>query len=1363
MTSTRVALLLSLLIGLPDSAVAYTFGQQPLSDVRLVADYHINNCGGLTSDKLVAYMLTPTWWEVADATASFTPSPMALSRSPLDDGPTLSPPGQSQAGDPYRRAFWHPGIGAWQLDDSGDGISLAIEKFNIYASAWKVADGFCERYRSGDHSALNMFHPWSACASDGRFNTPDRDHCASTFDKLSNGQTFQEDPSTSSLGGSVMHTCGLLSQPVPFMCFYVQPTVPPAQGYTGSFIYSPYDGSANHSSPLAKPFYVYKQWPQPGDSNSYEWRYWMASVTGFGHDVAARRTYGIYSKTSLCWISDDPTLSSQSAQCNLYQSDIGLCDVSTSTGTCLGQFQSDGKTPIPVGGDTVENTVKFRGFVTDPLGRQIGLEIELHRLTENGGSFTGSPTQTSPLVDSGHLAEATANGLIGDNYHWRARTVNAAGERSSWSSYGNNSDSAADFTVGGSCHLLVDTGSGLVRVNCPPPPPGCYNLTLARNDSSGGGLPTASPAHSSGCGTGQYVASENIQVSAYPASSFGVGSWSGTGNDASTSTTNSLVMPGSSQTVTVNYVHLTQNSQPTLTTGVFDQVTATSANLHGWVNPNGLGTNVYFAYGTDVVHSPSYTGQQYIGLGTTTVPYSAVAANLACGTTYAYYAIGSNSAGTGNGQIQTFMTGSCPTSSAPTITSEWADGITQTSAALYALINPNGLQTTGNFQYGTNPASPTSTPPQPMGSATSSVELGWAINGLSCGTTYSFNAVASNSAGPSAGLWQTFRTLDCSTSRPSVANESVDGITQASATLHAIITPNGGNLAYAFFYYGLTSTYTNATPLQSVGTGSNGLAFTQSVSGLACGTLYHYQVTGQNSAGPTSGIDQTFRTVDCGGQPWGNGTVVVQATLDGAPWTGNVAYSVVGGFGYSYGSTVPASFPVSTVGIGIYGIQDIFGGPNAALVAVTPGFQRLADGATLTYTLQFSSGPSSQTGTIVVNATLDGGPWTGPLAYTVYGPHSFDGSGETTFPNLPAGAYGIVPNSGGPAGAAFAAVSPSGSDMTLLPGGTLTFTFAYETSPHMGILNTQATLDGSPWSGNITFQVSGPAGTFTHVFAPEIFVVPEGTYNVQYVSGGPPGTQFMGISPISQQIVSVSSQSTFSLDFASDASIPQVTTGAADGITQYSVNLHGNVNPNGSFTIASIEYGPDTNYNYIGGNDIAGQGTAPLEYTEAISEPLQCGTLYHYRATASNLWTTVHGTDMTFTTAPCDPTAGSFFHTVSPCRLLDTRTPGDPNGPAIVGGEIRKVQFIGLCGVRARTTAVAVNVTVVHPSADGFLTLAPTISSSPTSTINFRPGQVRANNQVVALNPDGTLSVLCGMNAAGSVDYIIDITGYFQQ
>ena len=83
----------------------------------------------------------------------------------------------------------------------------------------------------------------------------------------------------------------------------------------------------------------------------------------------------------------------------------------------------------------------------------------------------------------------------------------------------------------------------------------CYALTL--NHSGSGSDPLATPANSSGCPTGRYHFNENVTLNgAVPAAGWQVGSWSGTVNNASTATSNSVTMPAADHTAGVNYSEL---------------------------------------------------------------------------------------------------------------------------------------------------------------------------------------------------------------------------------------------------------------------------------------------------------------------------------------------------------------------------------------------------------------------------------------------------------------------------------------------------------------------------------------------------------------------------------------------------------------------------------------------------------------------------------------------------------------------------------------------------------------------------------------------------------------------------------------
>ena len=126
---------------------------------------------------------------------------------------------------------------------------------------------------------------------------------------------------------------------------------------------------------------------------------------------------------------------------------------------------------------------------------------------------------------------------------------------------------------------------------------------------------------------------------------------------------------------------------------------------------------------------------------------------------------------------------------------------------------------------------------------------------------------------------------------------------------------------------------------------------------------------------------------------------------------------------------------------------------------------------------------------------------------------------------------------------------------------------------------------------------------------------------------------------------------------------------------------------------------------------------------------------------------------------PAAPTATSFY-TVAPCRLVDTRTP--TYAPALAASQRRVWTVTGRCGIPAGATALALNLTVVAPSAAGFIRLAPGNGLTDSSAINFRPGQVRANNAAIMLSTDATGGISATNGSAGTVHVVLDVTGYYQ-
>src|SRR5262249_15386660 len=121
------------------------------------------------------------------------------------------------------------------------------------------------------------------------------------------------------------------------------------------------------------------------------------------------------------------------------------------------------------------------------------------------------------------------------------------------------------------------------------------------------------------------------------------------------------------------------------------------------------------------------------------------------------------------------------------------------------------------------------------------------------------------------------------------------------------------------------------------------------------------------------------------------------------------------------------------------------------------------------------------------------------------------------------------------------------------------------------------------------------------------------------------------------------------------------------------------------------------------------------------------------------------------------------FFTVAPCRVADTRDPPGPSGgPALDANTTRTFPVTGICSIPAEARAVAIIMAVFNPSDDGDLRVYPAGGAAPlASSINFRPGIVRANNVSIPLGSGGQISVQCDM-PSGSTNFFFDVYGYFQ-
>jgi hypothetical protein len=141
-------------------------------------------------------------------------------------------------------------------------------------------------------------------------------------------------------------------------------------------------------------------------------------------------------------------------------------------------------------------------------------------------------------------------------------------------------------------------------------------------------------------------------------------------------------------------------------------------------------------------------------------------------------------------------------------------------------------------------------------------------------------------------------------------------------------------------------------------------------------------------------------------------------------------------------------------------------------------------------------------------------------------------------------------------------------------------------------------------------------------------------------------------------------------------------------------------------------------------------------------------------------------------TAASAEAAGPFqFFSVTPCRIVDTRgATGVTGGPALASGTTRSFPIDvapAACGVPNTAKAAVLNVTLVSPNMDGFLSIWPFNTAAPlVSTINAAAGEPAiANGAIVPLttDPSFNISLIYGTAVSGGTAHVIlDVTGYFQ-
>ncbi len=220
---------------------------------------------------------------------------------------------------------------------------------------------------------------------------------------------------------------------------------------------------------------------------------------------------------------------------------------------------------------------------------------------------------------------------------------------------------------------------------------------------------------------------------------------------------------GTTYEFTTNNTPAPQGSAPSIQTSSATDVDRDSAKVNGKVNANGYATDYWFEYGENDSLGDT-TDFESIGSKQVSLSVSASISSLKPLTKYYFRLNAQNQYGTVIGSLQTFTTDGTSNESKPSVKTNPASNIENSSATLRGTLDPNGADTTYWFEYGKDSTLEklliSSTPTQSMNESHAETGVEDSVNNLSKNTRYYYRLLARNQYGTVKGSIMYFKTTN---------------------------------------------------------------------------------------------------------------------------------------------------------------------------------------------------------------------------------------------------------------------------------------------------------------------------------------------------------------------------------------------------------------------------------------------------------------------------------------------------------------------------------------------------------------------------------------------------------------------------